>query len=187
MHIARRERLSDCIHKLRSQIVDAICPTNADGRICGARCTLVCPQCGSTACRCTCSPQCAEAPRALSSDPDRYPIEPAVLPLVFEMKRIGLFEPCWSCEGHLGTDGALWKLPRVWFYCDSMAHLRLLADLLDALEFSHRLAVRWQVVVTFSNADNPHTTFSLEPAPLSTDGALLPMMNFNVGSQTTHP
>lgn len=180
MRIARRERSSHRIRELRSQIVGAIRPIGADGRVCGAHCTARCPHCGSTACRCTCSPQCAEAPRALSSDPRHYPIEPAILPLVFAMKRLGLFEPCWSCEGHLGPDGALWKLPRVWFYCESTVRLRLLSDLLDDLERSDRLTAHWQVVVTFSDADNPHTTFSLEPVPPSASGALLPALQDDV-------
>jgi len=180
MRIARRERSPDRVRELRSQIVGAICPAIVDGRVCGSHCMARCPQCGSTACHCRCSPQCAEAPRALSSEPDHYPIEPAILPLVFEMKRLGLFDPCWSCEGHLGPDGALWKLPTVWFYCDSTVHLRLLSDLLDDLELSGRLGVHWQVVVTFSNADNPCTTFSLEPVPPSASASLLPAMQKDV-------
>ena len=81
MRIARRERSSDRIRELRSQIVGAIRPTG-DGRVCGAHCTTRCQHCGSLACGCTCSAQCADAPRALSSDPQLYPIEPAILPLM---------------------------------------------------------------------------------------------------------
>lgn len=104
----------------------------------------------------------------LSVDPD-LPIEPNIASLVFEMKRLGLFTPCWSCEGHLGTGGALWKLPRVWFYCESLTHVRLLADGLKDLDVGKKLSTRWQIVVTFSDADNPETTFSLEPAASSGD------------------
>jgi len=84
--------------------------------------------------------------------------------LVYAMTRIGLFAPCWSCEGHTRADGSLWKAPTVWFYCDAVAHLRLLADGLARLAHVRRLHVLWRVVVTFSDSDNPRTTFALEPA-----------------------
>lgn len=103
------------------------------------------------------------AHRALSVDPDRYPIEPRILPLVFELKRLRIFDPCWSCEGHLGTDGSLWKLPSVWFYCSGMVYLRLLADGLNHLKRVGILHAPWEVAVTYSDADNPDTTFSLQP------------------------
>ncbi|MBT5047769.1 MAG: hypothetical protein HOM58_04645 [Rhodospirillaceae bacterium] len=174
MRIPPRESPPDRMDKLRVEIAEAVCPAATDGRVCGETCAFACPQCGSTACQCTCSPDCAEASRALSADPDHYPIEPGILPLVFEMKRLGFFRPCWSCEGHLGTDGALWKLPRVWFYCSSTAQLRLLGDGIKDLQLEGKLSAQWHIVVTFSDSDNPDTTFSLEPADHTKDAALLP-------------
>lgn len=109
----------------------------------------------------------------LSSDPDKYPIEHGIISLVFEMKRLGIFRPCWSCEGHLGSDGALWKRPRVWFYCDSATHVRLLADGISAREMKAKLSTPWQIVVTFSNPENLDTTFSLEPVTWTGDKAKL--------------
>lgn len=85
------------------------------------------------------------------------------MPLVYEMVRLGIFRPCWSCEGHVGNDGALWKVPRVWFYCDSVTHLRLLTDGLKDMHHAGALSASWQLVVTFSDRDNLDTTFSLEP------------------------
>jgi len=52
-----------------------------------------------------------------------FPIESGIAPLVFELKRLGVFEPCWSCEGHNDPGGNLWKIPRVWFYCDSVVQV----------------------------------------------------------------
>lgn len=163
MRIKRHNSTAAQTDRYRSDLADAAAAKGIAGRVCGEECALVCPHCGSTACQCLCSPACENAPRALSVDPN-MPIEPEIAPLVFEMKRLGLFTPCWSCEGHLGTDGTLWKVPRVWFYCDSTTHLRLLADGLKAMEISRKLSTPWQVVVTFSDTDNPATTFSLEPA-----------------------
>lgn len=134
------------------------------GRACGEGCQFRCGQCGSTSCQCRCSPTCPDAPKQLSIDADRYPIEPRVLPLVFAMKRLKVFDPCWSCEGHLAADGSLWKAPMVWFYCQSTIYLRILKDGLSQLSLSGRLRSPWEVVVTFSDPDNPDTTFSLQPA-----------------------
>jgi hypothetical protein len=120
-----------------------------------------------------CLPNCSEAPRALTSDPVNYPIEPGILPLVFGMKRLGIFEPCWSCEGHLGPSGVLWKLPRVWFYSESSIHVRMLVDGLKELETAGKLDHRWRITVTFSDPDNPETTFSLEPVVSSDHASVL--------------
>jgi hypothetical protein len=142
-----------------------VCRVKLDtGRVCGERCTLHCPKCDATTCRCECSPSCSQAARALSTDPDRYPIESGILPLVFAMKRLRVFEPCWSCEGHLGPDGSLWKLPMVWFYTRSLLYLRLLADSLHQLKGAGKIKVSWQVVVSFSDPDNLETTFSIQPS-----------------------
>jgi hypothetical protein len=101
----------------------------------------------------------------LSSEGERSPVEPLVAPLVFELKKLGVFHPCWSCEGHTDHVGNLWKIPRIWFYADSVVHIRVLADAIGRLFNARRLSARWQVVLTYSDAANPDTTFSLEPEP----------------------
>lgn len=87
-----------------------------------------------------------------------YPLEPKVAPLVYQMKRSGLFEPCWSCEGHESASGQMQKPPTVWFYCSTTA-LRLLSGGLAKL----RLNAPWRIAVTYSDHDNPEPTFALEP------------------------
>jgi hypothetical protein len=105
---------------------------------------------------------CRAAPQRLSSDP-LSPIEPQIAPLVFELKRLGVFHPCWSCEGHNDAAGQIWKRPRVWFYAESVVHIRALAEAVDRLFATGRVSACWRVVLTHSDADNPDTTFSLEP------------------------
>lgn len=165
MRIQRRALLVQQAKRLVEETAKAAFAKCIDGRVCGQSCTIKCGDCGSTSCQCICSPCCPDAAKHLSSDPDKYPLERGITPLVFEMKRLGIFQPCWSCEGHVSADGALWKLPRVWFYCDSIVQVRLLADTLDKLAATAKLAVPWQVVINFSDPDNPETTFSLEPRP----------------------
>ncbi len=126
-------------------------------------CAADCPRAGPG----RCSRHCPDIPRMLTSDPENHPIESRIAPLVYELKRLEVFDPCWSCEGHNGTEGAMWKIPRVWFYCRSVVHLRVLADALKELHLDRRLSVPWRVVLTFSDGDNADTTFSLEPGSLA--------------------
>lgn len=118
-----------------------------------------------------CHRYCPAAPRRLSSEGERSPVEPLVAPLVFELKKLGVFYPCWSCEGHCDQAGRLWKIPRVWFYADSVVHVRGLANAINRLFNAGRLSSPWRVVLTHSDEDNPDTTFSLEPDPA--EGSLL--------------
>jgi hypothetical protein len=118
-----------------------------------------------------CHRYCPAAPRRLSSDGDHSPVEQMIAPLVFELKKLGVFYPCWSCEGHNDPSGNLWKIPRIWFYADSVVHIRALVETIDRLFHAGRLAGRWTVVVTHSDPTNPDTTFSLEPEP-GTDQSL---------------
>ena len=120
-----------------------------------------------------CAPNCPDAPKALSSDPENFPIEPGITPLVFELKRLAFFEPCWSCEGHDDELGTLWKAPAVWFYCSSMLQLRLLNDSIKSLEHTQALKTRWQISVTHSDPKNPETTYALMPAAPSAGNVLL--------------
>lgn len=163
MRIERPKPSPEQMRRFSEQVSEAADACGIEGRVCGAHCTIICPQCGSTACQCRCAPECPEAPATLSSDPELHPIETAVVPLVYEMRRLGMFRPCWSCEGHLDPKGALWKLPAVWFYCESLVHVRLLGAGLVRLAAAGTLKAKWQVAVTFSDPDNIETAFSLEP------------------------
>lgn len=110
-----------------------------------------------------CSLSCSDAQRALSCEPERFPIEPKITPLVFEIQRLGVFYPCWSCEGHLDKQEKLWRLPAVWFYCDDLTHLRLLADGVADLHAKGVLKNPWQVRLGYTDSDVPDTAFALEP------------------------
>lgn len=109
-----------------------------------------------------CHMHCPEARFMLSSEVD-YPLEAKIAPVVFELKRMGVYHPCWSCEGHDGEDGKLWKRPRVWFYAQSIIHVRLLADAMAELYINEKLNVQWEVVLTATDRDNTDTRFSLQP------------------------
>ena len=129
-------------------------------------CCRNCPDYGPSS---RCHRFCPAAPRRLSSEGEQNPVEPLVAPLVFELKKLGVFYPCWSCEGHADQDGKVRNIPRVWFYADSVVQVRGLADATNRLFNAGRLSRRWQIVLTHSDADNPDTTFSLEPGPAPED------------------
>lgn len=146
----------------RAMLARIVNPPAKSPRICDPSCDAVCPSCGSTGCSCSCSPDCPHISKVLTDDPN-FPIEKGIAPLAFQLKRLDVFEPCWSCEGHNDTNGNLWKVPRVWFYCDSVVYLRILSSVLRDLDIEERLEVPWQVRVTFSDDKNPGTAFSLRP------------------------
>jgi len=132
-----------------------------DGRPCPG-CAEVCPKCGSTSCLCTCSAECQQAPRSLSSDPERFPIESGIVPLVYALSDMEIGVPCWSCEGHEDRDGKLGKLPQVWFYVLDQAYPDLLANFLWQLQFAGHIENRWKVAVVA--ADNTlDATFAIVP------------------------
>lgn len=160
-HLApNAESCAGCIGDLERLIAQ---PTAAQRRPCRG-CRIRCPCGKSTTCTHACSPACAHAPRMLPSDPEHHPIEPGIVALVFALRSLRVFEPCWSCEGHNGAGGRLGKLPRVWFYCRSLVYPRLLWEYLGELRRRKALAVHWQVCLTFSAVDNADTAFSVEPA-----------------------
>jgi len=102
--------------------------------------------------------------KALSSEPESFPVEEHIVPLVFELKRLGVFTPCWSCEGHNDNVGKLRRAPSVWFYCDSVVQVRLLAQAIEQLGFRKELSTPWRVGISVADSDNPDTLYQLEPA-----------------------
>jgi len=155
-------------------------------RPCGTHCHRVCTVCGSTDCRCGCSRTCADIPHVLSGDPVEDPLEAGIAPLVYELNRLKVFHPCWSCEGHYGSGDRLWKAPKVWFYCRSVVHLRLLSDSLTELHARNIVGVPWQVRLTYSKADDPDTMFSLEPVVDWSDAPSLDALQADVGAIAEH-
>lgn len=134
------------------------------------------PDCERAKCQ-HCSRDCPYIPQILSSDPITHPLEPKIAPLAFEIKKLGVFWPCWSCEGHNDQHNKLLKKPAVWFYASSVIHLRVLGEAIADMVFENQLSSPWQLRLCFSDSDNASTTFSLEPVPNGPEVTLCALQN----------
>ena len=110
----------------------------------------------------SCSAKCPDAPKALSIEPERYPVEPKVVPLVYELMSTHVLMTCWSCEGHMGAGGKLWKVPMVSFYSASAIYPKLLLKHIETLTYKKVLKYRWQVVLS-DFAQTLGVTYSIQP------------------------
>lgn len=117
----------------------------------------------SPACCCGCSPGCPSAAAALSSEPERYPIEPLILPLVYQLSALRVVQPCWSCEGHAEAGSTNRKVPQVWFHAPSELYPDLLATDLAELAFDGTTRNRWVVTLCPHGAPDEYTTFAVHP------------------------
>lgn len=149
--IARETRTTD--HSLEEMANAAI----QTGPVCASEC--------ARAGTCPCTRDCPHISETLSSDPQNFPIEKRVAPLAFEIKKLGVFTPCWSCEGHNDAEGVMRNAPAVWFYAHSVTHVRILGDAVADMLYDKRLSSPWQVRLTFSDPGNLSAAFSLEPVP----------------------
>jgi len=136
-------------------------PSAREQRPC-PNCQLPCESSLPSQCAISCDANCVNAPQALSSEPDKHPIEQHVVKIVFELSTLRLMQPCWSCEGHLNGQGELWKLPQVSFYSASALYPKLLAGYLTKLKNNKQLHYPWQVImVDYGQTWGP--TYQLEP------------------------
>jgi hypothetical protein len=98
----------------------------------------------------------------MSTEPERYPVEPKITSLVFGFNSLRICPPFWSCEGHLDNQGQVNRLPQVWFYSRSLIYPRIITDLLSKLLAKRVIKNTWHVCVTFSGM-SLETAFSIEP------------------------
>lgn len=126
-------------------------------------CDLPCPCSGSPVCCCGCGADCAQAARQMSSDPDGFPIETGIVPLVFALFLMRVCRPCWSCEGHTDAQGRITRLPQVWFDAETATYPRLIYDHLHDLQFRKRIANPWRVNLMLSEHGALHPLFAIMP------------------------
>ncbi len=155
MRIERHHQHQELLTDQRAALEEMASSVVRQGPVCA-------PNCERAKCQ-SCSRDCPYIPKILSSDPATHPLEPKIAPLAFEIKKLGVFWPCWSCEGHNDQNNNLVKTPAVWFYAISVIHLRVLGESIADMSYENRLSKPWQLRLCFSDTDNLSTTFSLEP------------------------
>jgi len=110
-----------------------------------------------------CSAQCPYVAQQMSSDPETYPVEEGVVPIVYAFYTMRLMMPCWSCEGHFDKHGVLAKLPSVWFYSTSHFFPKLLAQYLGEQKGRKSLRYHWGIRILPFSQSMFTTTYALEP------------------------
>lgn len=125
-------------------------------------CDKPCPCSASTSCTCDCAPDCDLAPVMMSSEADRYPIEPKIATMVFGFNTLRICPPYWSCEGHAFANGAIRRVPQVWFYSRSLIYPKLVGEYVLKLKTQEVLVNPWHIVVSHAD-DALETGFSIEP------------------------
>ena len=98
--------------------------------------------------RTNCSPDCANAAEALSEDPEKFPIEEHIVPLVFELTTMRLVQTCWSCEGHASVDGKILKMPQISFYTEKPLYAQLISKYLSKLFWQKKLTYPWEITLS---------------------------------------
>ena len=99
----------------------------------------------------------------MSSDPEEFPVEAGIVPLVLALYSLRQVEPCWSCEGHVANDGAFWRLPQAWFYCRSQVLPGIIADAVAQLRFQGITQATWAVSVTYAAEETLGPVFVIRP------------------------
>ncbi len=149
----------------RLALREAIASLRAGCANTAAPCAAVCPRQPP---RSDCSPDCPDVRTSLSTEPAAEPLEATVAPLVYQLAKLQVFQPYWSCGGHSHPDGTIWKTPRVWFYCADIVHARALADCLLDTKVRKFLKCRWQIALTYCEPGNTGAAFAIEPSPAET-------------------
>jgi len=110
-----------------------------------------------------CSPQCVDAPGALSIDSVRYPLEEHVVAMVYELNATRLFKSCWSCEGHLrGSSNILWKVPQVCFYSQAAIYPKLISSYLGKLFIKKSIHYQWNLFIS-EISQSIYPTYCIRP------------------------
>jgi len=125
-------------------------------------CDKPCPCSQSSTCTCMCGPDCEHASLAMTSDPERFPIEEKIVALVFGFNCLRVCPPYWSCEGHRFPNGDLYRVPQVWFYSRSLIYPKMIGDYVFKLEHNKTIKSHWHICLAY--ADNSlETGFCIEP------------------------
>jgi len=163
MRIFKSTSSQTVLQQQQQELIDVIdCLSDDTNRSC-QHCSRACSCSKSIDCNCDCSKSCPHISMGLSSEENTFPIESHILPLVYALNKMNIFQTCWSCEGHTDANGKLNKLPQVWFYSNSMMLLRVMGDCISLLKSKNITHYNWQLVISYAARDSEMNAFSLKP------------------------
>lgn len=159
-----RTNNEDATSRKRSALAHLLAqPTDKDERPC-PECQI---QCGckkrSRTCCCGCGPECTNIQTQLSSEPEKFPIESHVAPLVYGLTSLRVVETCWSCQGHETSEGKPLKIPQVWFNSPNATYPELIARHLSNLRCKKNLEYDWEVTINVYSPGEGATTYIIKP------------------------
>jgi hypothetical protein len=158
----------DCFKTEQKQVIKTALqelvsqPSDKEARPCPG-CRFAVGNTHSTTSSARCSAQCPHASGQMSSDPEKYPIEPHIVPLVYAFYTMRLMMPCWSCEGHGDNTGGVLKTPKLWFYTTNDFYAKLVAQYVSTLRGDRKIQNHWSVRLLPFSQSMFTTTYSLEP------------------------
>jgi len=163
MKIIKSTSSQSVLQQQQRELIDVIESLSDDTNRSCQHCSQACSCSNSIDCNCDCSVSCPHIATGLSSEKNTFPIESHVLPLVYALNKMNIFQTCWSCEGHNDANGKLNKLPQVWFYSNSMMLIRVMGDCISLLKSKHITHYDWQIVISYTARDSEMNAFSLKP------------------------
>lgn len=154
-------------------------PSDKQERPCPG-CRLTFPNDPSVTSTKNCSCRCPYAPQMMSSDPDKYPIESNIVPIVYALFTMRQMMPCWSCEGHIDNKGNIIKLPKIWFYSVSEFYPKMVASYLSDLKGKHITKNEWMVSILPFSQSMFTVTYSIEPKVIDIKLLALPSLHKDI-------
>jgi len=159
--------------KTKIELIDLLKqPTDKQERPCPG-CRLTFPGDPSMTSTAHCSIDCPEAAFKMSSEPEKFPIEEHVVPIVYAIYALRLLMPCWSCEGHENDEGQLIKAPKIWFYSVSPFYAKLIAQSLSTIRYKNKLHFEWSVKILPFSQSMFTLTYSMEPEIIANENFIL--------------
>jgi len=137
-------------------------PSDKDERPC-PDCQVTFPSDSNIVSTDNCSYACPFAACQMSTEPDRYPIEPHVAPLVYAFYTLRLLMPCWSCEGHTDKNKKIIKMPQIWFYSASPFYAKLVAEALEDMKSQGLIKYNWEVRILAFSQSKFTLTYCINP------------------------
>jgi len=126
-------------------------------------CVTACPCArSSSTCCCGCRPTCANVPRVLARAPERHPVAPAFVPILYGLAATRVLAPAWPAADSYAEFAPHGRVV-VWIQTAQLEYAGLLAWHVTRLAAMGVLETPWRVHLVPSYEDAGAPMFALEP------------------------